>query len=214
MPFGVTRPVRLNMDAEGKARLKKKANAKAERKRKTKAAVEITGDSLVEFYEENADHLREDSPQLIATLNELARLLMHISPGDLETSTAKQTFYKISGLATHDDYRIRTLLLQILRMLAVAPQLLGDFLENAIDIVLIRSLDMKTNTTNERLEALKLVGQMLLLYEERENKSIISPFPANVLNCLSALVIEQLPLLTDEDGGGVDKPSDSTGNTS
>ncbi|KAH7727478.1 hypothetical protein AAVH_05138 [Aphelenchoides avenae] len=73
MPFGVTRPGRLQLDPEGKARLKKRVNAPKKQQQPTER--DLTAAKVLSFLEENSSIGEADTRNYLEFGNELVRLL-------------------------------------------------------------------------------------------------------------------------------------------
>ncbi|KAH7727477.1 Protein RICT-1 b [Aphelenchoides avenae] len=87
------------------------------------------------------------------------------------------------------------------------------YLENGLDIVLVRTLDVNDLPECERLEALKMVTQLLVLFRQQKADDDVPPvpttFPGNVLTVLTAIAMQSLPTFDESKDDSV--PNDGIG---
>uniref|UniRef100_A0A914DG49 Rapamycin-insensitive companion of mTOR N-terminal domain-containing protein n=1 Tax=Acrobeloides nanus TaxID=290746 RepID=A0A914DG49_9BILA len=213
----VSRPARLVLRPEEKARLRLRARTSRVNNQLHKQERDLDSSQLYNFLQQNAS-VFELHNETGAPLNDLMKIINRTKLDALADEKLFELLVKrINGCFFNEDCRVRALSFRIVRSLTTNERRLIFLLQRHIDICLIRALDIDENCEAERLEAIKFIGRLLHLYENSRFKKFFEAtelemskkvelelndplflFPKSVLKSITAVALRQLPKIIEK----------------
>ncbi|KAI6217533.1 Rict-1 [Aphelenchoides besseyi] len=189
------RVLRIQSSAESRLRVKVRGKSVNIRSRFNDYQEETETEELVsclKLFDQNKNYETEEFDQLLKLLN----LLKNATKEQREDDRIFDDFLNRIGYRLCSDLtNNRAAMFRILRYLLTTADRLHRYVEQLVDVFVVRSLDTLILSKEERLEALDLAAQMLLMHVRSTTKINVvqySSFPRSIMKCIYAVAVQRL----------------------